>query len=673
VIAAEGINNDSEGNEQGSSMTRSARRRIRLTVVLGAVAIIGAAVFVEGNLHATWIPANPTDVVIVKTESSYPSDAVIQQMVRDAVALAGGLEGIVSPGDDVVIKPNCVETVWAKGGGQVTNCEVTREVVRLCQALGGYVKIAVGTARYRDGERSDRFCARKAFHDSGYDLNWDLVDDATGAGFIDLNDVGQTYYPEYPDYTGTYNTAYVTEINLTGYLLHQKYWIANDLANADVMISVPAIKNHNCAGVTMSLKNYVGIAPNDIYHAFGNQYKWSLVHKTAGTPYAEVELNARAIVDLNRCKSSDFTVVDALIGITDGPCGTDQASPRVRCVMAGQDPVAVDTIGTLVMGYRPSYVKSIDFAGQVGLGTNDLAKIRVIGEHVMDVRVDFPNGYAGMVRSDTVPPSIGGFTPTSGTVFGTVGLSPGGVGDNIGVVKAEMYVDGEPYGGTNVSPFNMDWDTTEFSDGDHDVTVYVYDNAMNEDSVTNTLSVDNYLWTGGAMTTGWNLVSVPLPPDDPEASAVFDDLVAAGNDLTNNLWKFDQGAGYSAYGAGWSDVELSRGYWLYLTAAATENLGGARLLDSVEIDLDDGWNLIGQPYKYAVAWSACTVSDGAETKTVQEAEDAGWIQATIYYYEGGGYKLTQPDGGDQPLLVGWRGYWLLANQPGLTLTVPRPY
>jgi len=656
-------------------MTHRRSRNFRLGLTLGVGSALAAWGLLETGLHATWVPADPASVAIVKTYYYSPTDAQIQTMVRQAVALAGGLDGIVSPGDDVVIKPNCVSTVWAKGSGVVTNCEVTREVVRMCQDLdAGQVRIAVGTAGYRDDEETDRFYSQKAFHDSGYDLDWNLVDDATGAGFIDLNDAGGTY-PGYPEYTGSYDDAFVDEIVLPDYWLTDTYWIVDAVHNCDVYIDVPALKNHELAGSTISLKSHVGVAPSDIYHLPGtNTHKWSLVHRVAAFPqYAERELNARAIVDLNQCRPTHFVVVDGLVGITNGPVGGTKANPPVRCVLAGADPVAVDTIGTLVMGYDPASIISIELAAAAGLGTNDVSRIRVVGDSVYDVRKDFPNGYGDAQRADFYRPEFTGFTPASGeTLYGSVSVVPFGLYDNIGIVKAEMYVDGEAAGGTNVTPFNMDWDTTGVPDGDHDVAVCVYDGALNDFSLTHTLTVDNIIQSSQPLPVGWNLVGVPALAAGSDAADVFDQAVAAGNTLQNNLWTFDQTTGYSPYSSGWQAVESGRGYWLWLTQPATEDCEGLRGLADADIPLDQGWSLLGYPFTQEGPWADCTVSDGAETKTVGEAEIAGWLQATIYYYAAAGYLTTTPGAGDDPQLRPWRAYWLLAYREGLTLTVPLP-
>ena len=136
-----------------------------------------------------------TEVAIVKSDSPTVSDDEMEAMVRQAVALAGGLEGIIEPGDSVVIKPNLVWDARPEFG-HVTDPSVTRAVVRLAQEAGaGQVLIAEGTAVYISGQH-DRFPTKAAFHVSGHDGNHDMVDDVTGVPLIDLTSAATTPTPK---------------------------------------------------------------------------------------------------------------------------------------------------------------------------------------------------------------------------------------------------------------------------------------------------------------------------------------------------------------------------------------------------------------------------------------------------------------------------------------------
>jgi len=318
-----------------------------------------------------------TEVAIVKSDSPTVSDDEMEAMVRQAVALAGGLEGIIEPGDTVVIKPNLVWDARPEFG-HVTDPSVTRAVVRLAQEAGaGQVLIAEGTAVYVS-DQHDRFPTKAAFHVSGHDGNHDMVDDVTGVPLIDLNISGDDTDAKDPDY--------VTSVTLPNGLIRNQYWIPNPILNADVLIGVPVLKNHSLSGLTLALKNMIGIAPNDIYHGPGIPVlKSELSHSPEDLP--------RHIVDLNLCRPMDFVVVDGLRGMTDGPNGNHLADPPMKLIMAGRDPVAVDTVGALVIGYAPASISYLPLAQQAGLGTMDVSNIRVLGRPVAEVRQDFPVPY----------------------------------------------------------------------------------------------------------------------------------------------------------------------------------------------------------------------------------------------------------------------------------------
>jgi len=48
--------------------------------------------------------------------------------------------------------------------------------------------------------------------------------------------------------------------------------------------------------------------------------------------------------------------------------------------------VAVDTVGTAIMGIDPRKVKYLTIAGENGLGVSNLDEIQVLGERIEDVK-----------------------------------------------------------------------------------------------------------------------------------------------------------------------------------------------------------------------------------------------------------------------------------------------
>ncbi|HSX27521.1 MAG TPA: Ig-like domain-containing protein [Patescibacteria group bacterium] len=81
--------------------------------------------------------------------------------------------------------------------------------------------------------------------------------------------------------------------------------------------------------------------------------------------------------------------------------------------------------------------------------------------------------------SDTVAPVANITSPTSGaTVSGTVTVQAS-VSDNIGVVRTELYVDGQLKSTSSSSPFTFSINTANFTNGGHVLQVRAYDAANN--------------------------------------------------------------------------------------------------------------------------------------------------------------------------------------------------
>jgi len=369
-------------------------RHWRLGLTAAILALLGGVSWLQSRASYSVPMTGPSTVAIARSAAWPVSDVELEAMVRQTVSAAGGLGTIVHVSDTVVIKPNLI---WgaAPDEGYTTDPRVVRTLVRMVQEAGaGKVIIADGAALYRDWHDA-RGATVEAFRLCGYDADGDMVDDETGAQLVDLNDAGGL---------DQHNPDLVTQVGVPNGLIWISYWLPRVVMEADVLIGVPVLKNHSYAGVTLGLKNQIGIAPSDIYHQAGsNMFKWALEHGPHDL--------GRHIVDLNLARPLDFVVVDGLRGMTDGPIGGTLANPPMRLIMAGTDPVAVDTIGTLVMGYDPASVPYLSWAAGAGLGTNDVRQITVrgvSGERVSQVRRNFPAPYGDppVQRAESTHPTV---------------------------------------------------------------------------------------------------------------------------------------------------------------------------------------------------------------------------------------------------------------------------
>ncbi len=99
--------------------------------------------------------------------------------------------------------------------------------------------------------------------------------------------------------------------------------------------------------------------------------------------------------------------------------------------------------------------------------------------------------YEGGSVPDTTPPSVALTNPSNGdTVSGTVSVTAT-ASDNVGVSKVEFYIDNVLKSTDTSSPYAYSWDTTGYSNGNHDVKAIAYDAADNTDQDQISVNVDN--------------------------------------------------------------------------------------------------------------------------------------------------------------------------------------
>jgi uncharacterized protein (DUF362 family) len=429
------------------------------------------------------------------------SGAAVEAAVRQAVAQAGGLAGIVESGDVVAIKVNMVMDAPANSG-MVTDPAVARAVVRLAREAGaGQVLIVEGTAQYREGDANrDRFATRAAFRVAGYDADGDMLDDATGAPLIDLNDSGGTEVAD---------PAKVTKITVPSGLIRKEYWLPNAVLQADVLISVPVLKNHYLAGLTLGMKNQIGLLPADLYHGPGNIYgKHSLAH-------GPIELDQH-IVDLSLARRPDFVVVDGQRGMIDGPIGSQIIEPAMGLIMAGQDVVAVDTVGALVIGYDPRAIPYLELAGQNGLGQADTRHIRVVGIPLDQVRRDFPAPYqdAPARRAEAQPPTVAMTSPGNDELQGKFTVAAE-ASDNEGIARLVLYLDNERVGQALTPPYEFALDTGQYEPGAHTLRLIAFDYALNRSVISRQVSFLAPTATSSATATATSPVSEATSSNTP--------------------------------------------------------------------------------------------------------------------------------------------------------------
>ena len=138
-------------------------------------------------------------------------------------------------------------------------------------------------------------------------------------------------------------------------------WLPRHVIDSDLIISVPKLKTHHWAGVSLSLKNLLGVVP-------GARYGWpkNMIHVN-GLP-----LSILGVYQLLPCVIS---VVDGIIGMEgDGPLFGNPVPHGLLAV--GRDPVSVDITCTKLMGLSIESVPHLELAAWAGIGQAHRIKLQ---------------------------------------------------------------------------------------------------------------------------------------------------------------------------------------------------------------------------------------------------------------------------------------------------------
>ena len=143
--------------------------------------------------------------------------------------------------------------------------------------------------------------------------------------------------------------------------------------SADLLVSMPKLKTHHWAGMTLSMKNLFGLVPGVKYGWPKNFLHWHGIDQS--------------IVDINSTVRPHFAIVDGIVGMEGN--GPIQGKPKPCGVLVfGDDPVAVDASCTRIAGLNPEKIKYLKAAGDF-LGNLDESQIQQIAEAISTVHSPF--------------------------------------------------------------------------------------------------------------------------------------------------------------------------------------------------------------------------------------------------------------------------------------------
>ncbi len=315
----------------------------------------------------------------------------IDAMVRRAIDLAdtrhGSLASAVEPDAWVVIKthiPTCygLTPETRDGGahqpylaGSVTDPRIVRTVISYLaeRKRGLRFTVAEGSSEWLPAERS------KSPVD-GWSTEWGGAFD--GLSYRNLIADCSRRFPGIRFEIADLNFADSIDLPLPGKPLARAnpsgvYTIPKIIQQCDRLITVTPLNTDSATGVSLSVKNYLGIAPGSRYGFPKNGL-------------LKLGSQDEIMIDLFSYHPADFAIAGGCWGVEgDGPEGPGAAGVHHNVVMAGAKAICVDAVAAAVMGFDPAELPFLDLGEKAGFGTRDLDSIWTLGNEIDEARRNF--------------------------------------------------------------------------------------------------------------------------------------------------------------------------------------------------------------------------------------------------------------------------------------------
>jgi len=272
---------------------------------------------------------NRPRVAIARCGSYDPTE--VTRAIREVLEPFGGMGSFVRPGQKVLLKPNLLS---AKDPERAITTHPA-----LLEVLADHVRAAGGEPTIGDSPGGAIRGVERVWQNTGMqDLH-----ERTGVPLVSFEASGA--------------------VEMRGEL--RSYMIARPVVEADVVVNVAKLKTHVLTLMTGAIKNMYGSIPG---------FAKGRLHSDAPRPKAF----SRHVVDVFSLVRPAINVVDAVLAMEgNGPSG---GKPRhVGAILAGTDPVAVDSVLEGMLGIREGRAPVTKVAAAKGLGTARRADIEIVG------------------------------------------------------------------------------------------------------------------------------------------------------------------------------------------------------------------------------------------------------------------------------------------------------
>ncbi|MGB9628550.1 MAG: DUF362 domain-containing protein [Thermodesulfobacteriota bacterium] len=144
--------------------------------------------------------------------------------------------------------------------------------------------------------------------------------------------------------------------------------VIKEVLETPVFINLPVAKSHSATGISMGMKGLMGLIWDR--ESFHSQYNIN-----------------QAIADLGMILKPQLTLLDATRALTSGGPGGPGEVKQPNLIIAGIDPVAVDSYGVSIVpwygqNFKGRQVEHLLISHQRGLGQIDIDKLKILKEKI---------------------------------------------------------------------------------------------------------------------------------------------------------------------------------------------------------------------------------------------------------------------------------------------------
>ena len=257
---------------------------------------------------------------------------------KKALEAIGGISRFVKKGQQVVLKPN-MSFARTPDFSATTHPLVVVTVAQACMEAGAQQVLVIDHTLHR---------AELCLERTGIP---EACKNIPGVHVLALQD-----------------RKFYREIKIPQGKVLERVEVIKDVLDSPVWINIPVAKSHSATGVSMGMKGLMGLIwDRESFHSKFN-------------------IN-QAIADLGTVIKPHLTILDATRALTSGGPGGPGEVKKPNLIIAGVDPIAVDSYGVSIVpwygqNFKGRQVEHLLIAHQRGLGKIDTNQLKILEEKV---------------------------------------------------------------------------------------------------------------------------------------------------------------------------------------------------------------------------------------------------------------------------------------------------